>query len=421
MNKDQASKEQVIKKATRIIPLLVGILVVVVFVVMRVVPGVEWNAWTVDYARYVFDGAAVQAGPTIPPAGHERSNLWLAKLALANGDAEGALALIETQAMRGDPFALRIQAEAFEQQGDYPGALQIFKRIGDYNLLIAFGQKAANNGQLEQAEAAFRAALEIDPEMGILPLSGYLMDTAGDLQGTVALLNDSLATYPDSSQRLYWYRRLGNILRRHDNLGEAEQVYQAAAIEYPDDITFLIGLGWVHYEQGEGLEKALIEFQQAIEIAPDKGDGYHAIGEVLTDAGRFDEADTWYQHAIEHDPTNWIYALDRANNARQAGAYALAISIYQAALSTFPDHSAELNYDLAWAYRLDSQPENARTSIEQALTLMKPLNEYYCLRAGLIYEWRGETDLAVEAYQRALTINPNSSAAQNALDRLSTP
>jgi tetratricopeptide (TPR) repeat protein len=414
------SEGQTVKQGTRIIHLLVGILVIVVFVGARVVPGVEWNAWALTFAQHLFDETSAHA-VAVPPVGHERSNLWMAQQALAEGDAQSALALTEAQAMRGDPFALRIQAVAFEQIGDYSGALQTLRRIGDYDLLITFGEKASQDERLTEAEAAFRAALEIDPEMGILQLSRYLMDTASDLQGTVALLTDALANYPDSSQRLYWYLRLGTALMRQDSTREAELVYQAAALEYPDEITFLIGLGWIHYDRGEGLDKALVEFQKAIEVAPEKGDGYYAIGLVLTFDERFDEADAWYQQAIEHDPDNWTYYLDRANNARKSGAYELAISIYQAALVLFPEHSAELNYDLAWAYRLDLQPENAEASIEQALELMKPLNEYYCLRAGEIYEWRGEPDLAVEAYQRALTINPHNNAAQKALDRLRAP
>ncbi|MGC9358307.1 MAG: tetratricopeptide repeat protein, partial [Anaerolineae bacterium] len=256
-----------------------------------------------------------------------------------------------------------------------------------------------------------------EPERGILPLANFYSRRAGDLKTARDVLRKALLTYPDSRFRLSWMRRQGEILVELGEWGEAQQVYTELAAQFPDDISSLIGLGWLIYERGDGLDAAVTVFEQAIERDPERGEGYFAMGQILAQAGRYAEADSWLRLAIEREPQNLYWWLERANTARDAGNLALALEIYGETLSRFPEHAGTY-YHMAWAYRLDEQPEQAILAIERALALKDPSDSKFYGRAGEIYEWRGDLEKARVAYERALTLDPGNDTAAAGLRRI---
>lgn len=408
------------KPAVSFTPILAGILLILLFTSTRLLPSAEWNLWTLQFSKYTVKPGSTHDYPSIIPEDQNQASIWLARDALTKGNAKVALDLIEPLAIQNNPFALRIQATALEEQGDFAGALQTLIRTQDYRLLIEFGANAAHANEQPIALTAYQAALEIEPEMGVAELVQYL-SSEGDLLSAEAVLRSALDKYLESNQRLSWFHRLGSNLRKQERLGDAEIVYQAALDEYPNDLASHIRLGWVYYEQGDGFEKASEEFQQAIAIDPIIGDGYFAMASLFTREERYLDAAPWYDLAIEHDPQAWSYFLARANNARSGADINLALSLYTDAVIMFPDHSAVFYYEMALAFRLRGQANEAILSIEQALSLMNSPDDRYYVRAGEIYEWSGETSLALGAYQNALIINPDNRKAKQGVSRLSIP
>ncbi len=358
--------------------------------------------------------------PVSIPVGHDRAKIWLAQDAIAGGDPQRALALIEPLALQNDPFVLHIQAAAFEQQGNFAGAVQKLVQLRDAYRLIQLGDKASVANDRADALAAYQAASEIDSNTGVMVLANFLAINIGDLTGADAVLEKALATYPFSLMRDAWYKSFGDNLRKQKHFDEAETVYKAALIEYPKDWAFYIGLGWVYYERGDGLQPAIDEFQKAIALDKTSGVGYYAVAQVLTRDQRFVEAHSWYRLALEHDPRNGQWIIGRGNNARDAGNLDLAMSLYQETALMFPGFSTAY-YEMAYNYMINDQPEEAKTFIEKALALMNPPNEYYYVRAGQIFEWRRENGRALDAYNKALTINPANSLAQQGINRLGEP
>jgi tetratricopeptide (TPR) repeat protein len=401
------------RSAARFLPLLVGLFVTLAMFGMRLITRAEWNSWANQFMWHALESKHAHELSSSIPEGDNRARIWLAQDALAGGNTQRALVLVEPVAIQNDPFALYIQAVAMERQGNFAGALQTLIRARDYNLLIELGDNAARANDQVDALAAYNAALAIDSEMGVLPLANYLTAKKGDLIGAETVLRRALATYPVSSQRLSWYHSLGNNLRSQKRYDEAEAVYQTALVENPNDWATHIALGWVYYERGDGVQSAIEEFQKAIAMEETRGDGYYAIAQALTREKRYVEADDWYRLAIEHDATNRGIYIARGNNAR-SGDLDMALSIYQETVKLFPDYPS-VYYEMAWAYRLNNQPEEAQENIEKALSLMNPPNEWYYVRAEQIFEWSGEIGRALEAYRSALEINPSNASAQQVI------
>ncbi|MCX6034312.1 MAG: tetratricopeptide repeat protein, partial [Chloroflexi bacterium] len=240
--------------------MLVGLLVIMAMFSMRLITSAEWNSWALQYMWHTFGTKQSHELSSSIPEGHDRAKIWLAQDALAGGNTQRALVLVETLALQSDPFALRIQAAAMEEQGNFAGALQTLIRAQDSMLLIEFGDNMVRANDQADALAAYNAVWAINPEMGAQPLADYLTNNKGDLPGAEAVLKRALAAYPVSSRRINWFRSLGDNLWRQKRFDEAEVVYLNALVENPNDWAAHIGLGWVYYERGDNLQRAIEEF-----------------------------------------------------------------------------------------------------------------------------------------------------------------
>ena len=228
------------RSVVRFLPVLVGLLVIMAMFSMRLITSAEWNSWALQYMWHALGTKQPHELSSSIPEGHDRAKIWLAQDALAGGNTQRALVLVETLALQSDPFALRIQAAAMEEQGNFAGALQTLIRAQDYKLLIKFGDNMVRANDQADALAAFNAAWAIDPEMGALQLADYLTNNKGDLLSAEAVLKRALAAYPVSSRRINWFRSLGDNLWRQKRFDEAEAVYQTALVENPDDWACLL-------------------------------------------------------------------------------------------------------------------------------------------------------------------------------------
>lgn len=372
------------------------------------------NSWSLDYEKYALGTTDIHS--TLYPDKHSRAPLWLARDALAKGDPLRALMLVESLAEQGDRQALIIKAHALVTRGEFSAAVQAWIQASDFTSLLDAARAAEDDARLDDAWMAFRAAQVVDPETGTLPLV-YFLWRSNELESAATLLRQFLNTHPQATNRLALVLQLGSILRAQQSWTEAEAVYLQLLNEQPENVAAHIGLGWVYYLRGDGLELAIDEFQKAISYAPQQGDGYFAMGQILVKETCYSEADTWFARAIERNPDELLWWLTRANAARESGDLVLAIDIYRQAETQFPV-SASVYYEMAWTYRLADLPDEAVRTIEQALALAMPPPEQYYVRAGQIYEWAGMEVEAIAVFRKVLEENPSNIAAQQGLQRL---
>ena len=131
-----------------------------------------------------------------------------------------------------------------------------------------------------------------------------------------------------------------------------------------------------------------------------------------------------YQYAWEIRPETyarnvWARKIIKANALRSQGELEAAIKSYLQTIDQFPDLGLAY-YELAWAYELDNQTDQAKNTIEQALVIEPEEIDFY-LRAASIYENNGLIKDALEAYQNVLRINPNQPEGLAGVERLRTP
>jgi Flp pilus assembly protein TadD len=173
---------------------------------------------------------------------------------------------------------------------------------------------------------------------------------------------------------------VGEFLEAQKNLGEKD----------PNAALVWVKLGEAYDAAGRN-EEAANAYQQAISLKPDVPGYYNNLGNVLARAGKIDDARTAYMKSAELDPTNAATAW------RNFG-----ISLYNA------NRLGDAVEPLQKAAELD--PKNPQT--------------WYLLGASLVYKMttkkvgdREEVQFApgtIEAYQKAVELDPNGTWGQQA-------
>jgi len=386
---------------------LAGILLLVVAGLIWLPNAAARNAWSIAFASNFQEGTQLPDEVLSFPQSHQRARLWLAKDALANNQPEVAQALIADLAKQGDIHALDILGDIQLAEGDFDEAVQTWTEAGQFNRLLETARTARDVGQFEDALLAYQAAWGIDIDVVTEELIHFLQWQYGDRDLAISILKEALAKRPGSLERVKWMLLLGDELREAERWEEAERVYREVLALQPDNIPAHIGLGRAFYGRGDGLEAALKELQEAIQLDPDFGDPYFAAAQILAADGNFTESDDWFVKAIDRNPEVPWYRVERGKIARIAGDNDAAIEIFLEAADLFPEW-AFIYYELALSHKLNDHPQEAIQAIEKGISVMQPPNVLFYIRAGQIYEWVNFLDEARQAYQNALLIDPTN-------------
>lgn len=385
-----------------------------VFAIPRFFRAGAINRWSLYYASQVIESKSAQDSQA-PPAQHPRAVLWQAVTALKAGDGFKARQLLGPLVTGGNRYALQLMACTLELLGDFPGSVEAWTLAKDAPSLWKAADRASARSAPNDALLALRAAWELDPENGTKPLADFLGSKQRDYAAGESLLEQALASIPSSYYRLDWLHDLAELLTAQHKWVQAAEAYRQVLAINGNNIEAHIGLGFVDYEQ-TGAEAAFAEFRKATAIDPRRGDGYLAIAQILVRENRYAQAIPWFDLALERNPRSRWY-LVYAGAARKAGELSRALDIYGQAVARFPSY-APAHFEMAWACRLNNQPEQAVLSIERALELMDIPDPAYYVRAGRIYEFAGNPAKAIPAYRQALALDPASEPARQALARL---
>ena len=208
--------------------------------------------------------------------------------------------------------------------------------------------------------------------------------------------------------------------------------------------------GWALRERNQP-ERALTDFNRAIELAPNRGATYSQRGLTYVRLKEFDRAIVDYNKAIELDPRSASFINDRGVAYMDLKDYKRAIADFDSAIALDPryalpynnrarahvlgssDHTraiADLNraieinpsYALAFENRgfsyLDTKDlGKAIADFSKALDL-NPRSARALNGRGVAYERQGSRDLAVSDYRRALEVDQSYSVARQNLTRL---
>lgn len=197
----------------------------------------------------------------------------------------------------------------------------------------------------------------------------------GRLDEAATVIQADINRYPQDGS---YQAMLGLILRQQNKLSESRKAFEKAFERDPKNSAVseqLIDLDIINKAYPDA-DKRVQEFRQ---MQPESAAGYYLEGKVQAAQGKFDQAQAALFKAIELDP----------NETR---AYDLLIPVF-ARSDRVPDALNQLSSILA------KRPDDARA----------------LLLSGLIYDRLKDANKAREAYERVLTLAPNSVPALNNL------
>ncbi|PZR73570.1 MAG: hypothetical protein DLM52_10810, partial [Chthoniobacterales bacterium] len=211
------------------------------------------------------------------------------------------------------------------------------------------------------------------PAPKVLLAEAYRM--LGRLDDAAALIQEQIKRAPQNSS---YQAMLGLILKQQNKTDAAQKSFEKAMALDPANalaVEQLIDLDIGNKNYAEA-HRRLEQFRQK---QPNGGTAYYLEGKVAAAEGKFDVAQSALFKALEADP----------NETR---VYDLLLPIYSRA-NKLPDALARLNDILA------KKPDDARA----------------LLMSGMIYDQLKDVAKAREAYEKVLTLAPNSISALNNL------
>jgi tetratricopeptide (TPR) repeat protein len=165
-----------------------------------------------------------------------------------------------------------------------------------------------------------------------------------------------------------------------------------------------LDLGMDYHDQGE-LDKAIAEFEKAIELDPNNAGAHRNLGTAYGEQGKWEESAAAYERAIDIDPTygeaygdvvGAYFSLNRIPEALTAGEKAIELAPYYATAYN----------NLGILYGSQGQIDTAIALFEKAIELdPNDANAHYNL--GFAYENLDQLDQAVAQYQEAVKADPD--------------
>jgi tetratricopeptide (TPR) repeat protein len=273
---------------------------------------------------------------------------------LGEGFAAYGLALAAT-----DPQKNWSEAIAQAQQG-------AFLDPDNPNVQNAVAKIFEVNGQLEQAAAAYRRALQSDPKYG---------------PARVALIQAEL-----------------NRGNRDAALKEAMQLPPPV----PPEINRLIGEDAAR--RGEWAV-AIPYLEKATQGMQGNADGWALLGRAYHAMRRYEDAADAFAKAVELAPGNVGYRTTYGLILGQAGDLAAGLAQLQKVTSTPGYKDAAGWTNLGWIYRNMDKAQESIAAYQKALQL-DPKQEQAALGLGWAYSYTKDYDKAIQAYQQATQIDP---------------
>jgi class 3 adenylate cyclase/TolB-like protein/Flp pilus assembly protein TadD len=274
-----------------------------------------------------------------------------------------------------------------------PAAYEVHEAVGSLRLVT---------GDVEKAEAAYRAALEIVPESpdALIGLAGVLAEAGNPLEAE-RTLERAIAAQPRYAAS---HTEYGILLLTLGRPREAAVAFQRVADLEPDNAGALNNLGVANLNAGD-FGQATKAFSRALAIEP-RPSSYSNTGVGYYYSGRYEEAAGMFRKAAEITPMdqrlwgNLADALRFSGRAREAEeAYARALALVEGELAVNPKNAFN-QAQAAYYYSRLRNGDRARQSIERALAEGDNDNEvlYY---VGLAELGLGNEANAIKYVRRA--------------------
>jgi tetratricopeptide (TPR) repeat protein len=272
------------------------------------------------------------------------------------------------------------------------------------------GMAVAEAGNLDEAEACYRRALEQRPAyVAAQGNLGNLLKGRGLLDEAAVCYRRVLELKPESAEAHY---NLALISEEQAKLDEAVAEYRRTLQLKPGLAEAHHRLGCLLADRGE-VEGARDCFQRALALDAGLFETYDRLGALLASRDNFENAVVCFQRALALKPD---FAEAHANlgaSLSEQGKYEEAVVCLRRSLEIKPDFAQAYNL-LGTALLMQRKYEDAVISLRRALALKSEFSEAHT-HLGAALSMQGQLDEAVTCFQRALDLKPDCSEAHNNL------
>ena len=299
----------------------------------------------------------------------------------------------------------------FWQDNDDQKALATFNKAiaedpSNAILQVQKGIALLQLGEIEAAQKAFQTVTtDTDPKYYYAWLElGAVFAEQGEFEQAFAAFDQAKAIEPDNP--LVWIYQ-GDAFAAQGKLDRAIKSYDRAIEINPEAVDAWVGKGTVLRDQ-EKPQQALTHFEKALIIEPKNIRALSGKSQASLKNGKTKEAIAAADLALALWP-NWPGALtDKANALLKEGNTEQALDLYTEALK----HSEDPNDYILWSNQAEAlnklgRHEEALKAANQAVTIeTKSLEGWYQLREAL-RRLKDDYVGAISAYDNALAIDPN--------------
>jgi Tfp pilus assembly protein PilF len=231
--------------------------------------------------------------------------------------------------------------------------------------------------------------------------SGVVLAVNKDAAGAEKQLRKASELAPDDWRHL---ERLGELLFKNARYAEAAEVWKKALAIVPDNAALHRFIGGAEQMQGR-YEEAITHLQKALEIDP-SAPVYNNLGTLRFLLGRYADAVPAFEKAVELRAGSYLYWGNLGDarrwapglRSKSADAYARAIQLAQAELKNKP--TAELRSRLGLYLAKSGQSDAARHEVAALASETKPAALLF--RVAVAQELTGQRQAALESLNRAI-------------------
>lgn len=364
---------------------------------------VEWIPYQPDLARWHY----------------ARADSWLTagEVDKAAPEAEAMLGQAYSPYM---PFRL---GRAFHQAGRHALAARLFQAALDLDpesqpapyredLFYHLGAALLEAGDHDGARAAIEEALRLNPEdVRALNDLGVLLEKAGDTEGARRRYEEAAALQPAFA--LPW-TNLAELAARAGDFAGAVNICEEAAARQPEEPAFRYNLAR-HLAAAGRSDDAIAEYRRVLDLDPDDARAWNNLALLLAESGNLEGAERCYRKALEHAP-DFTLTLARANLGNllmDAGRFDEGAAVYEEGVALDPAN-AELMNGLGWRHDRAGNAEKALHWYGRALETAPGYARARLNRAGLHLR-AGRMDEAERDAREAVAAAPNAPQTHHAL------
>lgn len=269
------------------------------------------------------------------------------------------------------------------------------------------GATAIHDGRTQEAEAAFREAVRLGPNLAMAHLDlGLVLGREGKLDEAITSLNEALRLDP-GIEGGHLFR--GIFLHQSNRQEEARTELQKEIDEHPSNAEALTWLGMVELAAGHP-EKAVGPFDRAAELQPNDLNLLEFRGRAHNLVARDS-----YARMARLDPSSWHVHRVQAELFADEGKHTQAIAEYEAAIK-LQDRNPDLYEGVGDEYRKLNQLDAAKRAYSKALEL-SPQNAVAMYDLGSTDIELGDNAAGVPLLAAMIKVYPGSPVAEYYLGR----